>query len=58
VTFRYDQSFEFIDAIQNQRPCRPSFKDGVMAQQVMDAALQSHENRAWVEVEVEVENPI
>ena len=51
VTFRYDQTFEFIDAILNQRQCSPSFKDGVMAQAVMDAAMQSRERRAWVEVE-------
>ena len=25
VTFRYDQAFEFVDAIRNQRPCVPSF---------------------------------
>ena len=51
VTFRYDQSFEFIDAIVNQRPCTPSFKDGAMAQAVMDAALKSQQNRAWVDLD-------
>jgi predicted dehydrogenase len=50
VTFRYDQNFEFIDAILNNRPCGPSLKEGVMAQAVMDAALQSHEARRWVDV--------
>ena len=34
VTFRYDQAFEFIDAIRNQRPCVPSFHDGVRTQAV------------------------
>ena len=38
MTFRYDQDFEFIDAIANGRPCRPSFREGAMAQAVMDAA--------------------
>lgn len=50
ATFRYDQDFEFIDAIRNQRPCRPSFLDGARAQAVMEAAQQSAEQRRWVEV--------
>jgi predicted dehydrogenase len=50
ATFRYDQDFEFIDAIQNDRPCRPSFRDGVAVQAVMDAALQSAQQRRWVDV--------
>ena len=28
ITFRYDQNFEFIDAIREQRPCSPSFLEG------------------------------
>ena len=51
VTFRYDQAWEFIDAIRNQRPCRPSFHDGARAQLVMDAAVRSAETRAWVNLE-------
>jgi len=50
VTFRYAQSFEFVDAIVNNRPCSPSFYDGVAAQGVMEAALESHRTRCWVEV--------
>jgi len=50
VTFRYDQTAEFIDAIVNERPCWPSFKDGARAQAVMDAAIQSAEQRRWVDV--------
>jgi predicted dehydrogenase len=50
VTFRYDQSFEFIDAISNKRPCSPSLREGAMAQAVMDAALQSHAAEKWVKV--------
>jgi predicted dehydrogenase len=50
VTFRYDQAWEFIDAIRNQRPCCPSFHDGVRTQAVIDAALRSAEIRAWVEL--------
>jgi predicted dehydrogenase len=51
VTFRYDQAWEFVDAIRNERPCRPSFHDGARAQAVMDAAVLSSERRAWVNVE-------
>ncbi|MEO6036716.1 MAG: Gfo/Idh/MocA family oxidoreductase [Verrucomicrobiota bacterium] len=51
VTFRYDQAWEFVDAIHNQRPCSPSFHDGARAQTVMDAAVQSSERRQWVEFE-------
>ena len=50
VTFRYDQNFEFIDAILNQRPCSPSFADGARAQGVMDAALTSARERCWTDV--------
>ena len=50
VTFRYDQAFEFVDAILNQRACGPSFLDGARAQAVMDAALQSVKERRWVDV--------
>ncbi len=50
VTFRYDQAFEFIDAIRNERPCVPSFYDGVRTQAVTDAAVRSAETGAWVEV--------
>lgn len=53
VTFRYDQAFEFVDAIRNQRPCVPSFADGARALAVMDAAVRSAELRQWVELEPE-----
>jgi predicted dehydrogenase len=51
VTFRYDQTAEFIDAIANRRPASPSFADGARAQAVMDAALESSAERKWVDVE-------
>src|SRR6185369_15418367 len=47
VTFRYDQDFEFIDAIVNGRACAVTFRDGAMAQAVMDAAVESYEQRKW-----------
>jgi predicted dehydrogenase len=50
VTFRYDQSFEFIDAIRNNRPCVPSFFDGARAQAVMDTAVLSAKERRWIDV--------
>jgi predicted dehydrogenase len=50
VTFRYDQDFEFYDAIRNNRPCRPSFADGARAQAVMDAAVRSDAEGRWVDV--------
>lgn len=48
VTFRYDQAFEFIDAIRNQRPCTPNFHDGANALSVMDTAVKSAESKQWV----------
>jgi len=53
VTFRYDQIWEFVQAIREQRPCVPDFHDGARAQGVMDAALQSAESRQWVDLAAE-----
>lgn len=39
--FRYDQAFEFVSAIREGRPCRPSFEDGLRVQAVMDAIVES-----------------
>ncbi|HEX8323851.1 MAG TPA: Gfo/Idh/MocA family oxidoreductase [Tepidisphaeraceae bacterium] len=50
VTFRYDQGFEFIDAIVQGRPCRSGFGEGAAVQLVMDAAEQSTRERRWVEL--------
>jgi predicted dehydrogenase len=50
VTFRYDQAFEFIDAIRNHRPCVPSFHDGARTQAVLDAAVRSAETQAWTDL--------
>jgi predicted dehydrogenase len=50
VTFRYDQAWEFVDAIRNQRPCVPSFHEGARVQEVMEAALLSAETRRWVDL--------
>ncbi len=48
--FRYDQSFEFIQAIVEGRPASPSFHDGSRAQAVMDSVILSATNRQWVHV--------
>jgi predicted dehydrogenase len=49
VTFRYDQSAEFINGILEQRDCRPSFEAGWQAQAVMDAVLKSADQGTWIE---------
>jgi predicted dehydrogenase len=50
VTFRYDQAWEFVEAIREQRPCTPSFHDGARAQAVIEAAVASAETLKWVEL--------
>jgi predicted dehydrogenase len=50
ATFRYDQNFEFIAAIRENRPCKPSLWDGVRVQAVMDAAIKSAEEGKWIDV--------
>jgi predicted dehydrogenase len=50
VTFRYDQAWEFVDAIRNQRPCQPSFHEGAQVQAVMEATLDAAQSRQWVEL--------
>src|SRR5688572_1945508 len=50
VTFRYDQAWEFIEAIRQQRTCSPNFHDGAAAQNVMDAAVRSAEIKEWVDL--------
>lgn len=50
ITFRYDQNYEFIEAIRQGRACSPSFYDGALAQGVIDAALTSAKERRWIDV--------
>jgi predicted dehydrogenase len=49
TVFRYDLMWEFISAIVEGRPAVPSFHDGLNAQQVADAVLESHARRTWIE---------
>ena len=53
VVFRYDMVWEFNSAITEQRAAEPNFYDGLVAQRVADAVLQSHADGAWVDVEQE-----
>jgi predicted dehydrogenase len=48
--FRYDQDFEFIDAILNERPCQPSFYEGARVQAVIDAAIAATRAKTWTGV--------
>ncbi len=49
TVFRYDLMWEFISAIVESRPAVPSFHDGLNAQLVADAVLESHARRTWIE---------
>jgi len=49
TVFRYDLVWEFVSAIVEGRPAVPSFYDGLNAQIIADAVLESHEKRAWVD---------
>jgi predicted dehydrogenase len=51
IAFRYDQGFEFIQAIVQRRPASPDFADGSRVQAVIDAILQSAAERRWVDVD-------
>jgi predicted dehydrogenase len=50
VGFRYDQAFEFVTAIREDRDCRPSFADGVRVQALLEAIATSARERREVEV--------
>ncbi|MDZ4821595.1 MAG: Gfo/Idh/MocA family oxidoreductase [Planctomycetota bacterium] len=49
TVFRYDLMWEFISAIVERREAVPSFFDGLYAQQVADAVLQSYSERRWID---------
>jgi len=44
----------FLDWLESGKPCQPTFKEGLRVQQLLDAALRSHLNGAWVEVHEEI----
>ena len=49
-SYRYDQAFQFIQAIREHRSATPSFSDGYKTQEVLDAALRSAQTRRWENV--------
>lgn len=49
TVFRYDLVWEFVSAIVEGRNAVPSFYDGLNAQSVADAVLQSHAERRWID---------
>jgi len=53
ATFRYDQAWEFISAIREDRDPVPSFFEGMRAQAVADSILQAASERRWVDVPTE-----
>jgi len=50
TVFRYDLVWEFVSAIVQTREAVPSFYDGLRAQIVADAVLESHTNHAWIDI--------
>jgi predicted dehydrogenase len=50
TVFRYDLVWEFVSAIVAGRDAIPSFYDGLCAQTVADAVLQSHAERRWIDI--------
>jgi predicted dehydrogenase len=48
--FRYDQAWEFVSAIREDRECVPSFYDGMRAQAVADTILAAARERRWKDV--------
>jgi predicted dehydrogenase len=49
TVFRYDLVWEFVSAIVEGRSAVPSFLDGLNAQMVADAVLESYAKRTWIE---------
>ncbi|WP_435018763.1 Gfo/Idh/MocA family protein [Tundrisphaera sp. TA3] len=49
TVFRYDLMWEFVSAILEGRPAVPSFYDGLNAQIIADAVLESYEKRTWID---------
>ncbi|MDL2206976.1 Gfo/Idh/MocA family oxidoreductase [Eubacteriales bacterium OttesenSCG-928-N13] len=45
------QLYEFVQSIEQDKPCVPSFEDGVKCAQIMEAVDLSIDRRAWVDVD-------
>ena len=50
TVFRYDLVWEFVSAICENRSAVPSFYDGLRAQVIADAVLESQHQRAWIDI--------
>jgi predicted dehydrogenase len=50
TVFRYDLMWEFVSAIVEGRQAVPSFLDGLRAQSVADAVIESYNERRWIEI--------
>ncbi len=50
TVFRYDLVWEFVSAIVEERQAIPSFYDGLRAQIVADAVLESSATNRWVDI--------
>lgn len=50
TVFRYDLVWEFVSAICENRPAIPCFYDGLRAQIVADAVLESQQKKAWIDI--------
>jgi predicted dehydrogenase len=50
TVFRYDLVWEFVSAIVEGRAAVPDFYDGLRAQIVADAVIDSYQMRQWVEI--------
>ena len=50
TTFRYDEDIAFIQSIVDGHGDLPTFYDGMRCQAVIDAVLQSAQQRQWVDV--------
>ncbi|MEX0675598.1 MAG: Gfo/Idh/MocA family oxidoreductase [Pirellulales bacterium] len=53
TVFRYDVAWEFVSAIVEGRAAVPDFYDGLSAQTVADAVIESYHKRQWVEISAE-----
>jgi predicted dehydrogenase len=49
-SYRFDQAYQFVKAIQHQTTAEPTFDEGYRTQQVLDAALKSARTRQWESV--------
>ncbi len=53
TVFRYDLMWEFVSAIVEGRDAVPSYYDGLRAQIIADAVLQSHAEGRWIDIPAE-----